>query len=191
MKKKFTENDALRFMYGEMSPAEHDAFLDALYEDEALFEQFEELKAAQTELAPLELAPSETSVTRVMSYAKRAARERRPKRTRLAYNGNGSMFAFNHIVTIIMVVLTIVTIGVATIIYSKTSNSNSWSMTPTHEQLIDSALDNRLDLACERLNNMMGDKRETLVPVHHDTYRVVTSDLFVPKDESVVFLNVK
>ena len=43
MKKKFTDNDVLRFLYGEMSPSEHDAFLDAMYEDEELFEKFEEL----------------------------------------------------------------------------------------------------------------------------------------------------
>jgi hypothetical protein len=192
MKKKFTENDVLRFMYGEMAPAEHDAFLDALYEDESLFENFEELKAAQTGLQPVDLTPSEASVTRVMRYAKRAVRERRPKRTKLAYNGNGSMFAFNHVVTIVMVVLTCITIGVATIVYSKASHTeNSWSMTPTSESLMDADLDSRLEMARQRLDNMMNDRRETLAPMHHDTYRVVTSDLFAPQDENVVLLHVK
>jgi hypothetical protein len=192
MKKKFTENDALRFIYGEMSPAEHDAFLDALYEDEALFEKFEELKSAQAELQPVVLTPSEASVTRVLGYAKRAVRDRRPKRNKLAYAGNGSMFAFNHVVTIVMVVFTCVTIGIATMVYSKASRQESnWTMTPTHEELLDSELDNRLNLARERLHNIMDPQRNTLVPVHHDTYRVVTADLFAPKDGNVVFLHVK
>ncbi len=192
MKKKFTENDVLRFMYGEMAPAEHDAFLDALYDDEALFEKFEELKAAQTELQSVELTPSEASVSRVIKYAKRAVRERRPRRTKLAYNGNGSMFAFNHVVSIVMVVFTVVTIGIATLVYSKESKpESSWTMTPTHEELMDSELDNRLDMARERLHNMMDHKRETIVPVHHDTYRVVTSNLFAPNDGNVVLLHVK
>ena len=192
MKKKFTENDVLRFMYGEMSPAEHDAFLDALYEDEALFEKFEELKSAQAELQPVALSPSEASVSRVLGYAKRAVRERRPKRPKLAYNGNGSMFAFNHVVSIVMVVFTCVTIGVATLVYSKASKPESnWTMTPTHEDLLDRDLDNRLDLARERLQNIMDPQRKTLVPVHHDTYRIVTADLFAPHDENVVFLHVK
>lgn len=192
MKKKFTENDVLRFMYGEMSPAEHDAFLDALYDDEALFEKFEELKAAQAGLQPVALTPSETSVSRVMRYAKRAVRDRRPKRNRLAYNGNGSMFAFSHIVSIVMVVFTCITIGIATFVYSKESKQESnWAMTPTHEELIDSDLDNRLDLARERLENILDSNRKIFVPLHHNTYREVTSDLFSPKDENVVLLHVK
>ncbi len=192
MKKKFTDNDVLRFLYGEMSPSEHDAFLDAMYEDEELFEKFEELKAAQASLQPVELTPSEKSVSRVMSYAKRAVRNPRAKRAKLAYNGSGSMFAFNQIVTIVMIVLTIVTVGVATVVYSKASKpENSWTMTPTHEEFLDHALDDRLDLARERLNNILDSKRETLVPVHHDTYRVVTSDLFAPQDGNVVLLHVK
>jgi hypothetical protein len=192
MKKKFTENDVLRFMYGEMSPAEHDAFLDALYDDEALFEKFEELKAAQAGLQQVELAPSEASVSRVIKYAKRAARDRRPKRPKLAYNGNGSMFAFNHVVSIVMVVFTVITIGIATLVYSKSSKpENNWTMTPSHEELMDTDLDNRLDLARERLHNIIDNKRETIVPVHHDTYRVVTSNLFAPNDENVVLLHVK
>ncbi|MBL0017372.1 MAG: hypothetical protein IPP17_13320 [Bacteroidetes bacterium] len=192
MKKKFTDNDVLRFLYGEMSPSEHDAFLDAMYEDEELFEKFEELKAAQAGLQPVELTPSEASVSRVMSYAKRAVRNPRPKRTKLAYNGSGSMFAFNQIVTIVMIVFTCVTVGIATFVYSRASKpENSWTMTPTHEEFLDHELDDRLDLARERLNNILDSKRETLVPVHHDTYRVVTSDLFAPQDENVVFLHVK
>jgi uncharacterized radical SAM superfamily Fe-S cluster-containing enzyme len=192
MKKKFTDNDVLRFLYGEMSPSEHDAFLDAMYEDEELFEKFEELKAAQASLQIVELTPSEKSVSRVMSYAKRAVRNPRAKRSKLAYNGSGSMFAFNQIVTIVMIVLTILTVGVATFVYSKASKpENSWTMTPTHEEFLDHELDDRLDLARERLNNILDSKRETLVPVHHDTYRVVTSDLFAPQDENVVLLHVK
>ena len=192
MKKKFTDNDVLRFLYGEMSPSEHDAFLDAMYEDEELFEKFEELKAAQASLQSVELTPSEKSVSRVMSYAKRAVRNPRAKRSKLAYNGSGSMFAFNQIVTIVMIVLTILTVGVATFVYSKASKpENSWTMTPTHEEFLDHELDDRLDLARERLNNILDSKRETLVPVHHDTYRVVTSDLFAPQDGNVVLLHVK
>jgi hypothetical protein len=192
MKKKFTDNDVLRFLYGEMAPAEHDAFLDAMYEDEELFEKFEELKAAQAGLQPVELAPSEASVSRVMHYAKRAARNPKPRRQKLAYAGNGSMFAFNQMVTVIMVVFTCVTIGVATYVYSMASRpQNNWEMTSTHEDLIDHQLDERLDLARERLNNILDSKRETIVPVHHDTYRVVTSDLFAPQDENVVLLHVQ
>ncbi|HEX2899105.1 MAG TPA: hypothetical protein VHS96_05220, partial [Bacteroidia bacterium] len=156
------------------------------------FEKFEELKAAQAGLQPVELTPSEASVTRVMTYAKRAARNPRTKRTKLAYAGGGSMFAFNQMVTIVMVVFTCVTVGVATFVYSKASKTeNNWTMTPTHEELLDHGLDQRLDLARERLNNILDSKRETLVPVHHDTYRVVTSDLFAPQDENVVLLHVK
>ena len=192
MKKKFTENDILRFLYGEMSPKEHDAFLDAMYEDEALFEAFEEMKHAQASLQEVTLAPSEKSMERVMRYAKRAARDDRPRRKRLAYAGNGSLFGFNQMVSIVMVVFTVATIGIALFIYQKSSKpSNSWKMTETHQDLLNPALDARLDMAKKRLQNMLDNKSEAIVPVHHNTYRVVTSDLFVPQDQNVVFLQVK
>lgn len=192
MKKRFTENDILRFLYGEMAPAEHDAFLDAMYEDEALFEAFEEMKHAHATLQPVALSPSEKSLDRVMGYAKRAVKDGRPRRKRLAYAGNGSLFAFNQMVSIVMIVFTCVTVGIATFVYQKAAKQeNSWKMTPTHHQLIDKDLDDRLDIAKQRLQNMIDNKQEALVPVHHNTYRVVTSDLFVPQDQNVVFLQVK
>ncbi|MFN8394331.1 MAG: hypothetical protein U0176_06590 [Bacteroidia bacterium] len=192
MKKKFTDNDVLRFIYGEMSPSEHDAFLDAMYEDEELFEKFEEMKAAQMTLQPVEVAPSVASVDRVMSYARRAARNPRPKRQRLAYAGGKSIFAFNQMVSVVMVVFTCAIIGVATYVYSMASKPESnWTLTTTHQDFMDPQLDQRLDLARTRLKNILDSKRETFVPVHHDTYRVVTSDLFAPQDENVVLLHVK
>lgn len=192
MKKKFTENDILRFLYGEMSPKEHDAFLDAMYEDEALFEAFEEIKNAQASLETVALTPSNKSVDRIMGYAKRAVKADRPRRKRIAYAGNGSLFAFNQMVSIVMVVFTCVTIGIALFVYNNSSkDENSWKMTPTHQELIDHELDARLQVAKQRLQNMIENKTEAIVPVHHNTYRVVTSDLFVPQQQNVVFLQVK
>jgi len=68
MKKSFTEEDILRFLYNEMSIRESEAFLDVLYSDEALWEKFESYQEAVDTLVPLELEPGEDSLQNVLDY---------------------------------------------------------------------------------------------------------------------------
>ncbi|MFM2375639.1 MAG: hypothetical protein RLZZ165_736, partial [Bacteroidota bacterium] len=106
MRNKFTEDDILRFLYSEMTPQEQDAFLHALAGDEALQERFEALNATQEGLRPVELAPAEASVKRIMGHARRAANKPCPRLRRLAYAGGGSRFAFQQMILFIMVAFT-------------------------------------------------------------------------------------
>ena len=55
MKRKYTKNDVLKYLYGEMDPAEQNVFLDALCTDDELFETFEALKNALSDEEILEL----------------------------------------------------------------------------------------------------------------------------------------
>ena len=68
MKKSFTEEDILRFLYNELSIRESEAFLDALYSDEALWEKFESYQQAVDTLVPLDMEPSEESLQNVLDY---------------------------------------------------------------------------------------------------------------------------
>ena len=68
MKKLFTEEDILRFLYNEMSIRESEAFLDVLYSDEKLWEKFEYFQQAVDTLTPLDLEPSEESLEAVLSF---------------------------------------------------------------------------------------------------------------------------
>jgi hypothetical protein len=68
---------------------------------------------------------------------------------------------------------------------------NSWEMTDTKIDLFDHTLDQRLDFARHRLEGILEDRDDAVVPVHHDTYRLVNTNLFAPSDQEVVFLNIK
>ena len=68
MKKLFTEEDILRFLYNEMSIRESEAFLDVLYSDEKLWSTFESYQQAVDTLPSLELEPSQQSLDAVLSF---------------------------------------------------------------------------------------------------------------------------
>lgn len=192
MKRKYTKNDVLRYIYGEMPPAEHNDFLDAIREDEELFETFEALNAAQEDLSPVELTPSIRSVGAVMSYARHAAGTGRRGHNPFLATGKNKIMNFHHVVSIVMVFFTCITIALAMYAYQKAATpDNTWSLTPTSNDLINHALDQRLDFARERLQNIMDNRRETVVPVHHDTYRVVPTDIATPTSNEVVLVNIK
>ena len=71
MQRRFTDDDIIRFLYEELNPSEHEAFLKALCLDEALWERYEHFQSIVQELdgtAPLE--PSSQSVEQVMEFAR-------------------------------------------------------------------------------------------------------------------------
>lgn len=68
MKKLFTEEDILRFLYNEMSIRESEAFLDVLYSDEKLWATFESYQQAVDTLPSLDLEPSQQSLDAVLSF---------------------------------------------------------------------------------------------------------------------------
>lgn len=192
MGRKFSNEDAIRFLYGEMDAAEQEAFLDALIEDEELFGEVEALKNAKQTLSPLELSPSKASTDRILYHARKATRDNSRKATRFVSTGRERVINFHHLVSVAMVLFTCVMVGAAMFAYQKATNPDSkWEMTDTKVEFEDAALDDRLDFARQRLQAIIDDRKETVVPVHHDTYRLVNTDLFAPEDRSVVFLNIK
>jgi hypothetical protein len=192
MERKYSNNDVVRFLYGEMSQDEQALFLDALIEDEALFAELERLKAAQKNLVKLDLEPSKASRERVMQVARRAAKDNRRHTTRFLSTGKEKIINFHHLVSIAMVLFTCATVGAAVIAYQRAAAPGSkWEMTETKVQWIDHDLDNRLDFARQRLSGILENREEAVVNVHHDTYRLVNLNLHAPSDQSVVFLNIK
>ncbi|MEM6270806.1 MAG: hypothetical protein AAF998_15300 [Bacteroidota bacterium] len=192
---KYTKNDVLKFLYGEMSPAEQDGFLDALCTDEELFSAFEAMKKAADDLEPVEMAPSEGSVDRVMHFARSAARDRRRNpatRSPFSIHKNPKLSAFHQMVSLVMVICTFLTVGLATVVYRKAAEpENNWGMTETHDQFENVSLDNRLQFIRHQLDDIMDDSHEAVMPVHHNTYRLVNTDLFSTEPQPVIFLNIK
>lgn len=69
MTKTFDENDILRFIYEEMSPAESDAFVAAMCEDESLMAKYEELLEGKMVAEQLPLyEPSEATYDKIMEF---------------------------------------------------------------------------------------------------------------------------
>lgn len=187
---KFTENDVLRYIYGEMEPVEQDLFLDALVTDEKLLEAFEVMQMAQEELEPVQLAPSESSVNRVMRYASRAAQApQRREHNLFFFNGKDKVMNFHHLVSVVMVFFTCITITTVMYMYNKAATpENNWGLTSQALDFENHSLDQRLDFARYRLMDL---NHEVPLPMHHDTYRLVNADLFAPLEQNVVFVTIK
>lgn len=73
MKKRFTDDDIIRFLYDEMNPAECEAFLASLYTDESLWERYEALQETVGSLTGLQYEPSEQSLDKIRAVAKEEA----------------------------------------------------------------------------------------------------------------------
>lgn len=70
MKKKYSDEDILRFLYDEMEGDERESFMDHLCTDEELWERYEEFSDVVQRLAELRIEPSELSVEKVLAFAK-------------------------------------------------------------------------------------------------------------------------
>lgn len=192
MKQKFSSEDIVRFLYGDMEAPEREQFLDSMLEDEALFEEFEAMQSAHAALAPVSLAPSKAAHDRVMNVAKRAAKEQRRNQPSFLSTGRERIINFHHLVSVVMVLLTCLTAAGAMYAYKVSAQpKNTWEMTETKVELFDHSLDQRLEFARHRLEGILEDREDAFVPVHHDTYRLVNTNLFAPADQEVIFLNIK
>lgn len=74
MKKRFTDEDIIRFLCDEMPQAESDALLTALVSDEDLWQRFEALQQTMESFSALSYEPAESSIQAIQSYV----RESRP-----------------------------------------------------------------------------------------------------------------
>lgn len=190
MKRKYNNNDILRYLYGEMEPREQDDFLDALCTDDALFKQFEMAQEVQKPLDTVELSPSKSSVDRVMHYAGTSARRRIQTGKAPAFN-KGSVFQ-HHFVSVGMVFFTCIMVAIALFAYKMTTaETNSWSNSKDALKFENRALDQRLQFAKERLGDIIDNQTSTPISVHHDTYRLVNTDLSQDVEPGVVLLNIK
>lgn len=69
MQQTFTQEDLIRYVYGETSPEEFSAISKALDSDFDLFNEYVILKKSLELLDQLRMEPNETSVNIIMEYA--------------------------------------------------------------------------------------------------------------------------
>lgn len=192
MKKKFDKNDVLKFLYGELSPADHDDFVEALCCDDELFEAFEELKSAQEDLGEPELLePSEESLDAIMDFVHTTTRPSvRERVTAIGVSGKKSpLFGTAQLVSTLMVCFTIGLIWFSVKLYGGQKGPEQAGLA-TELDWDSQSLTDRLERARLHLNNL-ADDRAVPYPVHHNTYRLVNSNLFTPAAQGVVFLNIR
>ncbi|MDX1906157.1 MAG: hypothetical protein SF053_03925 [Bacteroidia bacterium] len=73
MKKQFTDEAIVRYLYDEMEPAEHDAFVEALCTDEQLWQRYELLQETVAALGQVQYEPSEVSLQAIRTYVRHSA----------------------------------------------------------------------------------------------------------------------
>ena len=190
MSRKYSKNDILKFIYGEMEPRENDEFLDALCTDEELFAAFEELQAGQQMLTPVELAPSKSSEGRIMHSAKAEQRRQRHRPVTQVVVGRIKRLNFQHFGSVFMEFFTCLTIGLAMHLYQNNTAQAAWGFSQDALKFDNRALDSRLDFAKDRLNAIIDNRAQAPAHLHHDTYQLVNTDPTV-REQSVVLLNIK
>lgn len=75
---QFSDDHIIRFLYDELSPAESEAFLAALYTDEDLWKRYEELQETAEMAAGLQYEPSEQSIQAIEAFVRETADEQVP-----------------------------------------------------------------------------------------------------------------
>lgn len=68
MKKKFTDEDIIRFLFEEMNPSESELLMEALYRDEDLWKRYESFQNILQDIKKVSFEPSEGSVLRVRKF---------------------------------------------------------------------------------------------------------------------------
>jgi hypothetical protein len=70
MKKRFTDEDIIRFLYDEMNQEESETFLTALVSDEELWHRYEILEGTIDRLSEVSFEPSDDSVAAVQAFVR-------------------------------------------------------------------------------------------------------------------------
>ncbi len=68
MKRRFSDDDLLRFLYNEMPPADSERLMDALVRDEALLKRYESFQQIAENFSDLRYEPSQKSTEAIMAY---------------------------------------------------------------------------------------------------------------------------
>mgnify|MGYP001801762233 CR=1 FL=1 len=68
MKKKFTDEDIIRFLFEEMNPSESELLMEALYQDDSLWKRYETFQCILQDVKNVSFEPSEDSVLTVRKY---------------------------------------------------------------------------------------------------------------------------
>lgn len=188
MGKTFDKNDVLRFLYDEMEPIEQDDFLDQLCNDEELWNTYEELKASKEQLEPKVLIddPSVRSIQKVLNFARHSVLHS-PEPS--GVSGHRRV-PFHIVLSVIMVICTSLTISLGVYAYNHSSDDTIYTSETTQVQWDISHLDRRIQKVKLNLQNLSGN-RETVLPLYHDTYRLVKTADFSPGAANVVLLNLK
>ncbi len=69
MQAKFTPEDLLRFIYGEVNPEEHMAISSAIESSERLYQTYQEMLSVVGSLEKLELEPDPSTIDIIMEHS--------------------------------------------------------------------------------------------------------------------------
>ena len=188
MKKEFDHKDVLRFLYNEMGSMEREAFMDALAQDEALWQTFEETQNSMEGLSSTELNPSDFSCQKILTQVTKIPPQLRKKPARQYAFGKNHFVNLHHLASVFMVFFTTITIGIVMYLYKTVETKQVFSQDQPRLQWEANYLENKLDLVKINLNNLSGD-RFAPIKIYNNTYRLVKIDPNSSFSKSVVLLN--
>ena len=188
MERKFDKDDILKYVYGELPPAEEGDLIEAMCADEELFAYYQEVKEVQDGLDDArpaveeELTPSEFAVSEVLNYVadtrERHAARHAPRRIlgiRLPAMG--------------MVAATLAFVAFTALIYRSSLRVDAAPLVSTQAWDM-SDLQHRMQLARLNASNLNGN-REVITPVYSNTYRLIKTGDFAPAVQNVVLLSIE
>ena len=187
--KNYSKSEILKFLYGELSPDAEKDFIEALYSNEELFQEFESLQEARAELDSVEIKfqPSENTVKAVMDHVK--AGPARKRRHLIGIFTGEKIPGFKVFAIASMVIACAVTAGLSYSAFRKSNHAQpsdpakvlSWEAPAIHE---------RISRVRYNLGNMSG-QREVPMLLGNNTYQLVNTTDYANKPANVVLVNLK
>lgn len=188
MEKNYSKSEILKFLYGELDPQAEKEFIEELYTNEELFQEFEALQEAQASLnlVEIEFQPSSESVDAIMAHVKTA-----PKTKNHSIKGRVATanirYHYKFFATAAMLIFAIGTLGFLMVAYQKSNGAApsdpekvlSWEAPAIHD---------RIEQVRTNLGNMSGERQ---LPIHlnNNTYRIINTAEFDAQPSNVVLVN--
>jgi hypothetical protein len=155
MKREFSDEDIIRFLYDEMEGGEHAQFIEQLYADESLWNRYEDYLEVKDEIPDLSLEPSEQSVSNVLqAVAEMPQAEPAPA---IAAQPSAAFFGWNEVVTLALVLITSFTIALSVARMTTFAPSEAIVQESVSEEMLiweDESISRKLDLIRLNLEDM-------------------------------------
>lgn len=171
MKRRFSDDDLLRFLYNEMTPADSEKLMDALVRDESLWERYESFQQTAESVSDVRFEPSQKSVDAVLTYVAETPSVvlEDPEETvgpwqriKMA-SGKSVVMGLNSLVLFGVGLFLLIAVGTSALPWHKTQNESAMASAPVDTEIQLSWEDDNLEAELSRIQR--GVERLRMKPV--------------------------